>query len=69
MGIQAHFRFLQCWHKNGEMEGTTNAGLPHCGQIENARHVWLCPEPAVFFVWALLMSSFSDWLTSLHTAT
>jgi hypothetical protein len=41
---------------------------PCCGQIENTRHVWLCPEPAVFFVWYLLMSSFSDWLTSLHTA-
>jgi hypothetical protein len=43
---------------------------PHCGQIENAQHVWLCPEPAVYFVWALFMSSFSDWiLTSLRTAT
>jgi hypothetical protein len=32
---------------------------PRCGLPENARHVWLCQEPAVYFVWALLMSSFS----------
>jgi hypothetical protein len=42
---------------------------PRFGQIENTQRVWLRPEPAVYFVWALLMSSFSDWLTSLHTAT
>jgi hypothetical protein len=42
---------------------------PRCGKDENARHVWLCQEPAVFFVWALLMSSLSAWLLeSVHTA-
>jgi hypothetical protein len=41
---------------------------PRCGFVENARHVWLCQEPAVFFVWALLMSSFSLWMESVHTA-
>jgi hypothetical protein len=45
------------------------ADCPRCGQSENARHVWLCPDPDVYFVWALLMSSSIDWLTSIHTAT
>jgi hypothetical protein len=40
-----------------------------CDLTEDACHVWLCQEPAVFFVWALLMSSFSDWLVSVHTNT
>jgi hypothetical protein len=42
---------------------------PRCGLTENARHVWLCQEPVVFFVWDLLMSSFSAWLELVHTAT
>jgi hypothetical protein len=41
---------------------------PRCGDSKNARHVWLCQEPAVFFVWDLLMSSFSSWLESVCTA-
>ena len=41
---------------------------PRCGEQENARHVWTCQEPAVFFVWALLMFAFSKWLESVHTA-
>jgi hypothetical protein len=41
---------------------------PRCGEHENARHVWTCQEPAVYFVWALLMSAFSKWLESVHTA-
>jgi hypothetical protein len=42
---------------------------PHSGQTENARHhVWLCPDPAVFFIWALLMSSCSAWLESVQMA-
>jgi hypothetical protein len=44
------------------------ADCPRCGLPENARHVWLCQEPAVYFVWDLLMYSFSNWLTSIHTA-
>jgi len=48
-------------------EATTSA-CPRCGEHENARHVWTCQEPAVFFVWALLMSAFSKWLESVHTA-
>jgi hypothetical protein len=44
------------------------AACPRCGETENARHVWLCQEPAVYFVWALLMSSFSAWLETVHTA-
>jgi hypothetical protein len=40
-----------------------------CGEPENVRHVWLCQEPAIYFVWALLMYSFRDWLLeSVHTA-
>jgi hypothetical protein len=42
---------------------------PRCGIAENARHVWLCQDPAVFFVWALLMSALSDWMESVNTAT
>jgi hypothetical protein len=41
---------------------------PRCGDSENARHVWRCQDPSVFFVWALLMSSFSSWLESVRTA-
>jgi hypothetical protein len=41
---------------------------PRCGEPEKSRHVWLCQEPAVYFVWALLMYSFRDWLESVHTA-
>ena len=41
---------------------------PRCGEHENARHVWTCQEPAVYFVWALLMTAFSKWLESVHTA-
>jgi hypothetical protein len=41
---------------------------PRCGLIEDARHVWLCQEPAVYFVWALLVSSLSDWMVSVNTA-
>jgi hypothetical protein len=48
-------------------EAPTSA-CPRCGEHENARHVWTCQEPAVFFVWALLMSAFSKWLESVHTA-
>jgi hypothetical protein len=44
------------------------SACPRCGLPENARHVWLCQEPAVFFVWYLLMSSFRSWLESIHTA-
>jgi hypothetical protein len=40
---------------------------PRCGEHENARHVWLCQDPAVYFVWYLLMASFSAYLESLHT--
>jgi hypothetical protein len=47
----------------------TTPACPRCGADENAHHVWLCPEPAVFIVCALLMSSFSVWLESVHTAT
>ena len=41
---------------------------PRCGEHENARHVWTHQEPAVFFVWVLLMSTFSKWLELVHTA-
>jgi hypothetical protein len=45
---------------------------PRCGDSENTRHIWLCiwlcQEPAVYFVWALLMASFSAWLESVNTA-
>jgi hypothetical protein len=42
----------------------------HCGMPPNAHHVWLCCESAVFFIWALTMSSFSTWLEAVHsTAT
>jgi hypothetical protein len=44
------------------------SACPRCDEPENARHVWQCQEPAVFFVWALLMSSLSKWLEKLHTA-
>jgi hypothetical protein len=44
------------------------ADWPCCTLHENVRHVWLCQEPAVFFVWALLMSLLSKWLVSVHTA-
>jgi hypothetical protein len=40
---------------------------PRCGEHENARHVWLCQDPAVYFVWYLLIASFSVYLKSLHT--
>jgi hypothetical protein len=33
---------------------------PRCGDSEHVRHVWLCQDPAVFCLWALLMSSFSE---------
>jgi hypothetical protein len=42
---------------------------PRCSLEENARHVWLCQDPAVFFVWALLISALSDWMVSVNTAT
>jgi hypothetical protein len=45
------------------------AACPRCGDDENARHVWLCQEPAMFFVWALLMYSLSAYLESIHTVT
>jgi hypothetical protein len=45
------------------------ATCPRCGEDENARHVWLCQEPAVFFVWPLLMYSLSVYLELVHTAT
>jgi hypothetical protein len=32
------------------------------------RKTWLCQEPDVYFVWALLMYSLRDWLESVHTA-
>jgi hypothetical protein len=41
---------------------------PRCSLPETSRHVWQCQEPAVFFVWALLMSSFSKWMQKVHTA-
>jgi hypothetical protein len=44
------------------------SACPRCDEPENARHVWKCQESAVFFVWALLMSSLSKWLEKLHTA-
>jgi hypothetical protein len=44
------------------------SACPRCDQLENAPHVWQCQEPAVFFVWVLLMSSFSKWLEKVHTA-
>ena len=51
------------------METTTDLGLlSRCGEHKNARHVWTCQEPAVFFVWALLMLAFSKWLESVHAA-
>jgi hypothetical protein len=41
---------------------------PRCGLIEDARHIWQCQEPAVYFVWALLVSALSDWMISVNTA-
>ena len=55
-------QLVRCW---GE-EPTSD--FPRCGEHENARYVWTCQEPAVSFVWALLMSTFSKWLQSVHTA-
>jgi hypothetical protein len=49
-------------------EQPTTSACPGCGKVENARHLWLCQEPAVFFVWVLLMFSFSAWLEAIHTA-
>jgi hypothetical protein len=53
----------------GKWKEQLTPDCPRCRQIENARHVWLCPEIAVYFVWTLLISSFSDWLASIHPAT
>jgi hypothetical protein len=50
-------------------EQLTPACTACCGLAENARHVWLCQDPVVFFVWALLMSALSDWMVSVNTAT
>jgi hypothetical protein len=41
---------------------------PRCTLPENLRHVWKCQEPAVFFVWALLMSLLSNWMQKVHAA-
>jgi hypothetical protein len=61
--------FCSVGTKRVKWQEQPTADCPCCGQSENARHVWLCPDPAVYFVWALIMSSFSNWLTSIHTAT
>jgi hypothetical protein len=65
MGYETYFWVLQRWYQ----DGAATPACPRCGADENAQYMWLCPDPAVFFVWALLMSSFSWWLESVHTAT
>jgi hypothetical protein len=52
-----------------EWKEAPNHDCPRCGLSENACHVWFCQEPAVFFVWYLLMTSFRKWLELVHTAT
>jgi hypothetical protein len=50
-------------------EQQASPACPRCDLTEDTRHVWLCREPAVFFIWALLKSFFSNWLVLVHTDT
>ncbi len=54
------------WMKRWKERET--ADCPRCGAFEDAPHVLLCPGKGTLALWNNLLTSLSNWMTSVQTA-
>ncbi len=52
-------KFLLKWKES------TTAACPICGALEDAPHVWICPDPDAEQRWSQSLNNVQDWMTSV----